>query len=324
MRIVVTGGNGFVGRYVVEQLLARGDEVRVIGRNRYPELEALGVACFKADLAAEEPCAEAVRGCEAVFHIAAKAGIWGSWGDFYRNNVVATQHILHEARRAGVSKFIYTSSPSVVIGETDLRGVDETQPYPQRYLAPYPHTKAMAERHVLSQRDILTVAIRPHLIWGPRDPHIIPRLLARAQSGALRQIGKGTNQVDVTYVENVADAHIQAADALSEHAPVRGKAYFIAQERPVVLWDFVADVLRELGAPPMRGRIPSNVAYALASVLETTYRTFNIDAEPPATRLMVAQMSHSHWFDISAARRDFGYGPRISIEEGLRRLKDES
>lgn len=320
MRAVVTGGNGFVGRYIVEQLLARGDEVHVIGRRPYPELEALGARCFQIDLASEQPCDEALKGCDAVFHVAAKAGLWGTWEDYFRNNVVATQHILLQARRAGVAKFIYTSSPSVAIGKHDLEGADESTPYPERYLAPYPHTKAMAERHVLSHGDILTVAIRPHLIWGPRDPHIIPRLVERAKAGRLPQIGDGTNKVDVTYVENVADAHILAADALCEGSPVNGKAYFIGQEQPVVLWDFVSEVLRRVGVEPPRRKINAKLAYAAAGVLETLHGAFNLQGEPLLTRLMVMQMTHSHWFDHSAAQRDFGYGPRISTEEGLQRL----
>ncbi len=198
MNALVTGGNGFLGRYIVEQLLARGDSVHVVGRSNYPELAALGVRCFRADLADEAELGAALRGREVVFHVAAKAGVWGSWNDFYRNNVSATQHVLRAAVRAGVPKFVYTSSPSVAIGATDLAGADESTPFPARYLAPYPHTKALAERFVLAQRELATVALRPHLIWGPRDPHIVSRLLERARTGQLRQIGDGTNRVDVT------------------------------------------------------------------------------------------------------------------------------
>lgn len=319
MKALVTGGNGFLGRYIVEQLLARGGEVRVVGRGDYPELRALGVACFRADLAAEDDVSAALRGCDVVFHAAAKAGIWGAWDAFYRNNVSATQHILRAAARAGVPKFVYTSSPSVAIGASDLRGADETTPYPARYLAPYPHTKALAERFVLAQSDILTVAIRPHLIWGPRDPHIVPRLLARARAGRLRQIGDGTNIVDVTYVENAAQAHLQAADSLHERAPSRGRAYFIGQAAPVNLWQFIGELVTRAGLPPIQGSISKNNALRLAGILERFYRAARIDHEPPLTRLMVMQMSTSHWFSHAAAARDFGYNPQISTEEGLRR-----
>lgn len=319
MRALVTGGNGFIGRYIVEQLLARGDTVRVIGRHDYPVLRALGVECYKVDLAAEEECGPALRGCDVVFHVAAQAGIWGDWNDFYRNNVSATQHVLHSAVRAGVPKFVFTSSPSVVFGTEALEGVNESQPYPQMYLSPYPYTKALAEQYVLKQTNILTTALRPHLVWGPRDPHIIPGLLARARTGRLVQVGDGTNLVDVTYVENAAEAHLLAADALSEHSAARGAAYFIAQEQPVVLWEFINTLLQGLGAPPVKRRISSTTAWRIATVLEQGYTLLGIRAEPPMTRLMAAQLAMSHWFDLSAARRDLGYGPRISTAEGLRR-----
>lgn len=325
MQTLITGGNGFVGRYIVEQLLARGDRVRVLGRGSYPELAALGAECVRADLAAPDTSgalASAMRGVEVIFHVAAKAGVWGSFDDFYRNNVTATQRVVRAAERAGVPKLVYTSSPSVAIGEADLEGVDESTPYPERYLAPYPQTKAMAERFVLARTELATTAIRPHLIWGPRDPHIFPRLLARARSGRLAQIGDGTNLVDVTYVENCAEAHILAADRLGERSPLRGRAYFIGQERPVNLWQFINEVVTRAGLKPVRRKLSLATALRLAGAMEATYRALGIGAEPPLTRLAVTQMARSHWFDHSAAQRDFGYGPRISIEEGLRRTVD--
>jgi nucleoside-diphosphate-sugar epimerase len=322
MITLVTGGNGFVGRYIVEMLLARGERVRVIGRSRYLELEALGAQGFQVDLATPESAVglgKAMAGVEVVFHVAAKAGVWGTFEDFYRNNVTATQRVLRAAVRAGVPKFVYTSSPSVVIGNGDLEGVDELTPYPAHFMAPYPHTKSLAERFVLGHQDIAATAIRPHLIWGPRDPHIFPRLIARARRGLLPQIGPGTNRVDITYVENVAEAHLQAAGALGERSPLRGRAYFIGQEQPVNLWDFIGQVVTGAGCPPIRRQISARTAMALAGLLEQAYRRLGLRQEPPLTRLMVHQLTRSHWFDHSAARRDFGYGPRISTDEGLRR-----
>jgi nucleoside-diphosphate-sugar epimerase len=322
MITLVTGGNGFVGRYIVEMLLARGERVRVIGRGSYPELEALGAQCFQVDLAAPESAVglgKAMAGVEVVFHVAAKAGIWGTFEDFYRNNVTATQRVLRAAARAGVPKLVYTSSPSVVIGEDDLENVDESMPYPEHFLGPYPHTKSLAERFVLARQDIATTAIRPHLIWGPRDPHIFPRLIARARKGHLVRVGPGANKVDVTYVENVAEAHLQAAGALGERSPLRGRAYFIGQEQPVNLWTFIDQVVTGAGCRPVRRQISGRTAMRLATLIEYVYTQLGLRQEPPLTRLIVSQMTQSHWFDHSAAQRDFGYGPRISTEEGLRR-----
>jgi 2-alkyl-3-oxoalkanoate reductase len=319
MKAVVTGGNGFIGRYIVEQLRARGDEVRVIGRRPYPELEALGVRCFAIDLSTQQSCAEALRGCDVVFHVAAKAGIWGPAAEYYRNNVTATQHVLRETMRAGVPKLVYTSTPSVVFGEESVAGADERQPYPPRYLAPYSFTKALAERSVLACRELLVVAIRPPIVWGPRDTNILPRLLSRARAGRLVQIGDGSNQVDITYVENAAAAHVLAADRLSADSPVRGRAYFIGQEEPVYVWEFIDHLVRLAGLKPVRRKISLPAALRIAGTLEATYRFFNLPGEPPLTRLTVTQLARSRWFDLSAARRDLGYCPQISTAEGLRR-----
>lgn len=316
---LITGGNGFIGRYIVERLLDRGDQVRVLGRRRYPELEALGVECFETDLSTQADCSAALRGCDVVYHVAAQAGIWGAWPDFYRNNVTATQHILRSAVRAGVPRFVFTSSPSAVFGAESLEGVDASHPYPLRYLNYYSYTKALAERFVLAQQDILTVAIRPHIVWGPRDPHILPRLLRRARSGRLRRVGDGTNLVDVTYVENAAEAHILAAAALSATSPLRNRAYFIGQEQPVVLWDFINTLLDRLGIRPVTRGISYPLAYRLGWGLELAYRALSIPQEPPMTRFLATQLGLAHWFDQRPAQRDFGYGPRISTEEGLRR-----
>jgi nucleoside-diphosphate-sugar epimerase len=322
---LVTGGNGFIGGALVSQLLARGDTVRVVGRSAYPELAARGVACFRADLADPDEralrsaLAPALAGCDVVFHVAALAGVWGAFADYYRTNVLGTMRLLRAAAAAGVPKFIYTSSPSVVFGEESVEGADESAPYAQRFLAPYPYTKAIAERFVLQQQQIAAVAIRPPLVWGPGDPHILPRLIARAKAGRLPQIGDGTNRVDITYVENAAEAHILASAALEANPAMRGRAYFIGQEHPVNLWQFIGEILARAGAPPVRRRISPEVALAAATALERGYRLFGIEREPPLMRMAVAQLARSRWFDLGAARRDLGYGPRITTEEGLRR-----
>ncbi len=322
MLTLVTGGNGFIGRYLVEQLLARGERVRVIGRGDYPELTALGVTCVRADLSSPEATLlldEALRGVEVVFHIAAKAGVWGSFEEFYRQNVNATQRLVQATERAGVPKLVYTSSPSVAFGDEDLAGVNESVPYPTHYLSAYAATKALAERYVLARSAIATVAIRPPLVWGPRDPHLIPRIVARARAGRLVQIGDGQNLVDITYVENAAEAHLLAADALEHNPAVRGRAYFIGQERPVNLWAFINELLTGVGLPPVRHKIPLAVALPIVSMIERGFSALGLPDEPPLTRLSVTQLARSRWFDLTAARRDLGYDPRISIEEGLRR-----
>lgn len=323
MLTLVTGGNGFVGRYIVEQLLARGDRVRVVGRGAYPELAALGAECVRTDLSTPEAnsaLGRAMAGVEAVFHVAAKAGaLGGSFEQYYSSNVTATQRVVRAAEKAGVPKLIYTSTPSVAIGDGDVAGADESAPYAARFLHPYPATKSIAEQFVLARTNIATVAIRPHLVWGPRDPHFMPRFLERARAGRLLRVGDGTNMVDVTYVENAAEAHLLAADKLGERSALRGRAYFIGQERPVNLWQFVDELLTRAGYGPLRGSIPAGAAMAAATVIEAAHGGLRLKGEPFLNRFLVAQLTRSHWFDHTAARRDFGYGPRLSIDEGLRR-----
>ncbi len=322
MKALVTGGGGFLGGAVVRKLLARGDSVRSFTRSAYPWLAELGVEQIHGDLGNPAEVRAAVAGCDVVFHVAAKAGVWGRYKEFHAANVVGTQNVIDACRQAGVSKLIYTSTPSVVHTGADLEGATENLPYAKHFLAHYPATKALAEAAVLSANDsaLSTVALRPHLIWGPGDPHLIPRVLARAKSGKLRRIGTRPVKVDVTYVDNAADAHLLAADKLAIGAACAGKAYFLSNGEPVLLWDFLNRILTDAGLPPVTRSVPVVVARAGAFALEAVYRTLRLRAEPPTTRFVVAQLSTSHWYDIAAAKRDLGYAPAVSVAEGLRRL----
>lgn len=259
---------------------------------------------------------------DAVFHVAAKAGVWGAARDFESINVDGTRNVVAACRAQGVPKLVYTSSPSVVFGRDDLCGVNESQPYPSRYLAAYPRTKAVAERMVLEANDpkLATVALRPHLIWGPGDPHLIPRVIDRARRGKLRQVGDGKNLVDITYIDNAAEAHVLAADALTTASACAGRAYFISQGEPVALWQWLNQLLDAVGAPKVTKRMSVGAASVLGGVLERAYTLLRLPGEPIMTRFVANQLAKSHYFDISAARRDFGYAPRVSLTEGMSRL----
>lgn len=323
MNALVTGAGGFLGRYIAEQLRARGDRVCAFSRNRYDALERLGVETIEGDLRNREAVVRACDGMDVVFHVAAKPGLGGPWRDYFETNTLGTQHIIEGCWAARVSRLVYTSSPSVTFDGGDQCGVDESVPYPNRWLAHYPHSKALAEQRVLKangERGLLTCALRPHLIWGPRDRHLIPRLLRRARSGRLRRVGDGTNLIDMVYVENAAEAHLQAADALQPGSPAAGRAYFISQGEPVRCWQWIDELLSMAGLPPVRKAISLNAAWRLGAVLEFAWRALRLRSDPPMTRFLAAQLATSHYFDISAARRDFGYMPRVSTDEGMRRL----
>jgi nucleoside-diphosphate-sugar epimerase len=327
MHALVTGGGGFLGRYIVELLVARGDRVRSFGRGAYPELEALGVEVIRGDITDREAIAAACAGVDCVFHAAALAGIGMKWRPYEQTNVHGTEHVIEGCRRQGVARLAYTSSPSVVFAGEDQCGVDESAPFRfawmEAHLAHYSRSKALAEQALLAANDdnLKTCALRPHLIWGPRDNHLIPRLIARARSGRLHRVGDGTNLVDVTYVENAAAAHLEAAAALAAaDSVVAGKAYFISQGQPMNCWQWIDEVLALANLPPVKKSMSYATARRLGSVCEAVYRLFRIKGEPPMTRFLAAQLAKSHWFDISAARRDFGYEPRISTAEGMQRL----
>jgi nucleoside-diphosphate-sugar epimerase len=322
VRALVTGGGGFLGGAIVRQLRDRGDTVRSFSRHHYDELENLGVEQRRGDLADAAAVADAVEGCDLVFHVAAKAGVWGPADEYFRANVVGTRNVLAACRRHGVRRLVFTSSPSVIGSGRDIHGDNESLPYPGEYTAEYPRTKAIAEAEVLRSNcpELATVALRPHLIWGPGDPHLLPRLIVRAKAGRLRQVGDGQNTVDITYVDNAAAAHLLAADRLVAGSPIAGRAYFISQGEPVPLWPFINQVLELAGVPPATRRMPAGLAYTAGTMFEALYKLFRIRSEPPMTRFLAQQLSTSHWFDISAARRNLGYVPVISTDEGLRRL----
>ncbi|MBQ2819966.1 MAG: NAD-dependent epimerase/dehydratase family protein [Thermoguttaceae bacterium] len=332
MRALVTGAGGFLGLYLTEALLRNGDTVRGVCRGCYPELDALGVQCFHADLGKadcgrdQETLFQACEGVDVIFHTAAISGIGEPWEKYYRTNTLGTRNLLEAAKKAGVKKFVLTSSPSVTFAGEPQCGIDESAPYPEKWLAHYPHSKALAEKMVLEangENGLLTCALRPHLIWGPRDKALIPRLIARARSGRLRRVGDGANLVDMIYVENAALAHIQAAEALRDGAPVCGRAYFLSQGEPVNCWEWIDELLAIYDLPPVRKSISFKTASSVGFVCEKIWKIFGWESDPPMTRFLAAQLAHSHYFDLALAREHFGYFPKYSKSEGMEALRQE-
>ncbi len=321
-RALVTGGGGFVGTALVRQLLEHGSEVIVAGRNRYPHLEQLGVCCLAGDIAERDFGERICRGVDTVFHTAAKAGIWGDWKSYKRTNVDGTLNILDGCRKNGVQRLIYTSTPSVVFDRHDIASGDETLPYGRSHLCHYARSKTIAEQMVLSSSDktLATCAVRPHLIWGPHDPHLVPRLLQRGRAKALKIVGSGANLVDITYVDNVAHAHVLAAKSLINSSISAGQAYFIGQERPVRLWDWINELFRDMNIAPVTRKISFPVAFYAGAVLEIFHKLTAKTHEPKMTRFLALQLARSHYFSHKKAMRELGYSPIVSLEEGKRRL----
>jgi nucleoside-diphosphate-sugar epimerase len=323
--ILVTGGAGFIGGAILRLAKERGFDCISLSRRFSPGLAALGLRQIQADIRNRQSLTDAFAGVDTVFHAAALAGIWGARRDYQTTNIDGTANVLAACQARGVKSLVYTSTPSVVFDRDDIRGGDESLPYPRRFLCHYAQSKAIAEKMVLAANDeengesLKTCAIRPHLVWGPGDPHLLPRLIERGRKGLLKIVGNGHNLVDISYVDNVALAHLLAADNLAASGSAAGKAYFISQGEPVALWPWINTLYARLAIAPAREKIPFSLAYGLGAALEIFYRLGGKTGEPPMTRFLARQLAKSHYFSIGRARRDFGYQPPVTHEEGLRR-----
>ena len=321
-KALITGGGGFLGRALAKELKKSGYEVRVMGRRDYPNMKKDGFDTFKGDVADYDSVYEACKDIDIVFHAASLASIRGKYAEFHNTNVVGTENVIKACREHSIRKIVYTSSPSVVFdGKTHLN-MDESLPYPTEYLAHYPETKAIAERMIIEANDknLLTVSLRPHLIWGPGDTNLIPRLLERAKKGNLMIVGSGHNIIDNTFIDNAVDAHILAAEKLVDGSVVAGQCYFITQGEPVKCWDWINNILRGFNIPLLEKRVSFNAAYRGGAILELVYWMLGINSEPRMTRFLAAQLATSHTYSIEKAKRDLGYMPKVSTAEGMERL----
>ncbi len=322
MKILVTGGGGFLGQAIVRQLLERGDSVVTLNRSDYPKLAAMGVTCHRGDIADEAAVSQAAAGCEAIIHVAAKAGPGLYRRDFERPNVQGTANVLAACRAHGIAFLVYTSSPSVVHGGGDIENGDESLPYPDHFQAPYPETKARAEQAVLAANgeSLKTCALRPHLIWGPGDNQLVPRLVEKNRAGRLR-LPAPEKRIDTVYIDNAARAHVLALDNLTGPGTAAGKAYFISNGEPMPTDEIISRLLEAYGEVPRIGNVPPRLAMAAATAIEGAWRLARKRTDPPLSRFVVEHLSTAHWYSLAAAERDLGYRPNISIAEGLDRLK---
>ncbi|MCU7964703.1 NAD-dependent epimerase/dehydratase family protein [Shewanella sp. SW32] len=345
----VTGAGGFLGKAICLRLLAAGIKVTGFARGHYPELEALGVVMLQGDLVNKDLLQQAMQGCDIVFHVASKAGVWGDRDSYFCPNVKGAANVIAACKALKIDKLVYTSTPSVTFAGQDESGIDESTPYATRFLNHYAHSKAIAEKMMLDANQVgdmplenpdvtqvssqvttqatapyalKTVALRPHLIWGPGDPHLVPRVLSRGRLGKLKLVGREDKLVDTIYIDNAAYAHVLAALELCQAKPkCQGKAYFLSNDEPITMAEMINLILACDALPPVTKRVPQSVAYVAGAVLETVYFLLKKQEEPMMTRFVARQLSCSHYFDISAAKRDLGYRALVSINQGMARLK---
>jgi len=323
MKILVTGGGGFIGSALVRELARNGFEVSTFSRNLYPEHLKLGIKIFQGDLANSRDVELACRDIDVVFHVAAKAELWGSYCDFVNVNVCGTRNVINSCKKLKIKKLIFTSSASVIFNGHDLENADETVAYPKKPVSIYTGTKALAEQLVLeaNSEDLKTIALRPHLVWGPGDTQLINGILNRAKSGKLWKIGKNDFLIDTTYIGNFIDAMLLAMRIMDKNPDVCGKAYFITNGEPIKTWEFVNSILLSAGLYPVKRVIPKSLAIILAKLIEKIFFFLNLKSEPPVTSLIVSELCSHHWFNITEAKEKLGYSPRVSNERGFELLR---
>jgi len=322
-KALVTGGGGFLGSRIVRMLLDKGITVRSLQRSDNPDLIKLGVEIIRGDISDRDTVINAAEGCDVIFHVAAMAGVWGNYDDYYQCNVTGTKNIIDACQTHNIQKLVYTSSPSIVFAGEDEENINESTPYADHFLTAYQETKAMAEQMVLkaNSETLSTVALRPHLLWGPGDPHLVPRIIERAKAGRLRLVGKQNNLVDSTYIDNAALAHILAAEALETNSNCAGKTYFISNNEPLPMKELINKILAAAGLSPVTKTIPTQLAYIIGMMMELVYKTLKLKDEPIMTRFIAKQLSCAHWYDLTAAKNDLGYQAKVTINEGMERLK---
>ncbi len=321
---LVTGAAGFVGLHLVDALVARGDEVVAVDMvERFPREN---VRYVRADISDPEAVLRACEGVEGIFHNASivhtkrnqEQRVWAV-------NHGGTKNLLRAAREHGAKRFVYVGSASAVYEGRDIENGDETMPYSSISQAPYADSKIAAEKDVLAangEGGVLTCSLRPHVIFGPGDNRFLPAILSRARAGRLKfAVGREQKLSDFTYFSNLVDALVLADQALVPGSKVAGEAYFITNGEPMEFWAFVKKVLAKMDLPPIRGTVPFEVAYAVAAVAEAidTLKGGTLNAEDGMTRFAIRYMCTHHYFSIEKAKRDFGYRPAVSIDEGIDR-----
>lgn len=318
MRALVTGGTGFLGRKLAQRLIGLGWEVTATGRNAEVgrALAGQGIRFVPVDLTDEAAMAEAIRGQDVVFHSGALSSPWGPYQDFYQANVVGTRHVVRACRAHGVSRLVHVSTPSLYFDYRDREGIREDEPLPARGVNAYAETKRLAEAEVdrAFAEGLPVISIRPRALFGPGDTTILPRLIRANRGGRMPVFEGGRARIDITYVENVVDALL-----LCQQAPesALGRHYNITNGEPMAVGEMLERLFSRLGMPYAPRSLSFGAGMAIAGTLEWVANTFQGGREPVLNRYSVGLLARTQTLDITAAREQLGYRPRVSIDEGL-------
>ena len=314
-KVLVTGATGFLGKYVVEELVEHGYQVRAFGRNRTigQSLVNASVTFIQGDLTNQEDLIKACQEMDMVVHAGALSTVWGPWEDFYQTNVLGTKYVLEACREAKIERLVYVSSPSIYAAPRDQLDIKESDAPQENRLNNYIRSKLASEKLFKDYPDVSSVILRPRGLFGIGDTSILPRVLNLSQKIGIPLIGDGRQLMDMTCVENVALAIRLAL----ETPQAAGEVYNITNGEPRAFRDLIEETLRGLGYPIRYRKIPAPLVSAISSSLEFIYKSLKLKGEPALTRYTYYLLRYSQTLDISKAERDLGYRPKITISEGI-------
>ena len=314
-KVLVTGATGFLGKYVVEELVEHGYQVRAFGRNRAigQSLVNASVTFIQGDLTNQEDLTKACQEMDMVVHAGALSTVWGPWEDFYQTNVLGTKYVLEACREANIERLVYVSSPSIYAAPRDQLDIKESDAPQENSLNNYIRSKLASEKLFKDYPDVSSVILRPRGLFGIGDTSILPRVLNLSQKIGIPLIGDGRQLMDMTCVENVALAIRLAL----ETPQAAGEVYNITNGEPRTFRDLIEETLRGLGYPIRYRKIPAPLVSAISSSLEFIYKSLKLKGEPALTRYTYYLLRYSQTLDISKAERDLGYRPKITISEGI-------
>ena len=317
----VTGGSGFIGSRLIGRLTREGVTVRALARSdaSAAKVETAGAEPVGGDLDDEDAMRAGANGCRYAFHAAAKVEDWGDPADFERLNVEGTNRALRATRAAGVERFVHVGTEAALLAGDALVNADESAPLRPDSKSLYPSSKAKAERAVrdASADGFETVVVRPRFVWGPGDTTILPSIREAIESGKFAFIGGGRHRTSTTHVDNAVEGMILAA---GKGRP--GAAYFVTDGDPIVFREMVTKLMATQGVEVPDKSIPRPVAAAAAAAAETAWRLLPLKGAPPLTRMTYWVSALECTLDDSAARRDLGYVPVVTREQGLAQLAE--